>query len=153
MHSRRKGTFGMFSKTDQHFVSTIQTLYRLQRIFICWWVESRGFLKNTSELVSLSHPDSSSHNETQESHALEVENKNDQCKKGRIFQVKIWLCPNPFLKENRQKWLLLSFWSYTNDLSGMESCKLSIQLIGESLTNKTFIIGWQMFWTGCRIQD
>ena len=94
------------------------------------------------------------HNETQESDALQVANKNAQCQKGRIcFRVKKWLCPTHFLKENRQKWLLLSFWSYTKDLIGMEACKLWIQLFGESFTNKTFIIGWKTFWTGFKIQD
>jgi ribosomal protein L16/L10AE len=43
------------------------------------------------------------HNETQESDALEVANKNAQRKKGRIFRVKIWLYPNHVLKESRQK--------------------------------------------------
>jgi hypothetical protein len=43
------------------------------------------------------------HNETQESDALEVANKNAQGQKGRIFRVKIWLYSNHFLKENRQK--------------------------------------------------
>jgi hypothetical protein len=44
------------------------------------------------------------HNETQETDALQVANKNEQCQKGRIFfRVKKWLCPTHFLKENRQK--------------------------------------------------
>ena len=85
------------------------------------------------------------HNETQEYDALEVANKNAQSQKGRIFRVKIWLYHNHILKETRQKGQLLSFLSYTKDLIGMETCKFSIQLIGESLTNKAFIIGWKTF--------
>ena len=81
------------------------------------------------------------------------ETKTLNAKRGRYFGWQIWLYPNHFLKENHQKWLLLSFWSYTKDLIGMEACKLSIQLFGESFTNKTFIIGWKTFWTGFKIQD
>ena len=72
--------------------------------------------------------------------------KNTQCQKVFFLRWQIWLYPNYFLKENSQKWLLLSFWSYTKVLIKMEPCNLTFQLLGESFTNKTCIVGWKTFW-------
>ena len=63
------------------------------------------------------------------SHASAVGNKNHQCRKGHTFRLKIWLYPNHFLKEICQH----------------GSMQIAVQLVGESFTNKTFIIGWKTF--------